>query len=388
MSIQLRPFDKVLWNAAAAAPETLFAMPGIAATLSEFKTAIPGAETITPFETNEAVRPYRHLRAFYLRKTDGVIAVKGSEVFASDVEQMLAVMSGFRIDFLGRGKSLFSALEHFALNEQKIPLALSVDEAMEDVSSAAAVQRAHVARYGARAHTPLPLLAVRWPDTVTEAHLKRLSTLLSARARKSVERVAADGLGAVVYHYPTVPQRVAHLPEILRTRSEKDWLARLAAIADPQAAVNGWLDVVARLLVLGFLPGSVESIGVGHCLEMKNAVIDGGLVDMGSICRVEDVTDPRQFSETLLAALADLAKTCRHFLRGDVVDVEAEYRNPSLAMVLALHRLLPDLARRMEQLGGADPRIMEFFKYAAAADSLPVELSRLSPDSGGAGGHA
>jgi hypothetical protein len=132
----------------------------------------------------------------------------------------------------------------------------------------------------------------------------------------------------------------------------------------------------------------VESIGVGHCLEMKNAVIDGGLVDMGSICRVEDVTDPRQFSETLLAALADLAKTCRHFLRGDVVDVEAEYRNPSLAMVLALHRLLPDLARRVEKLGGADPRIVDFFKYVAAADILPAELSRLSPDGGGAGGHA
>src|SRR3546814_19124412 len=76
---------------------------------------------------------------------------------------------------------------------------------------------------------------------------------------------------------------------------------------------------------------------------MKNAVIDGGFVDMGSVCRVEDVDDPRLFLETLLAAVADLVKTCRQFLRGNAADVEAEYRNQSLTMVLMQHRLLPDL---------------------------------------------
>src|SRR3546814_15966915 len=88
---------------------------------------------------------------------------------------------------------------------------------------------------------------------------------------------------------------------------------------------------------------------------MKNAVIDGGFVDMGSVCRVEDVDDPRLFLETLLAAVADRVKTCRQFLRGNAADVEAEYRNPSLTMVLMQHRLLSDLAARVGRLGGADP---------------------------------
>src|SRR3546814_4137172 len=48
----------------------------------------------------------------------------------------------------------------------------------------------------------------------------------------------------------------------------------------------------------------------------------GGFVDMGSVCRVEDVDDPRLFLETLLAAVADLVKTCRQFLRGNAADVE------------------------------------------------------------------
>ena len=382
MTIALRPIDRVLWDASVEAPEFLALVPDF-----DLRGALPVATTITPFETADAVRPYRHLRAFYLKRADGALAIKGSEIMASDVDMHLRALGDFRIEFPGRGRSLFSALEHFPLNEQKIPLALSLDEAVEDVVSAAAVQKAHLARFGTRAHIPLPLLAVRWPDAIAEAHLARLNKVLSARARRSVERAAADGLGGVVYHYPSVPLRVAHLPELLRGRTEAGWLQRLSAIADPTAAVDGWLDLLARLLMLGFLPGSIESIGVGHCLEMKNAVIDGGLVDMGSICRVEDVTDPRQFSETLLAALADLAKTCRQFLGGNGADVEAEYRNPSLAMVLMLHRLLPDLAQRVEQLGGGDPRIMDFFRDASASESLPAELARLSADTGIGGGH-
>jgi hypothetical protein len=382
MTMTFRPIDRILWDASIDAPEFSKLIPGL-----DMRAGLPSAASITPFDDAEAVRPYRHLRAFYLKRADGVVAVKGSEIMAADVDVHLGALADYRIEFPGRGRSLFSALEHFPLNEQKIPLALSLDEAMEDVRSAAAVQKVHLARFGTRAHVPLPLYAVRWPDSVAEAHLGRLNKLLSARARRTVERVAADGLGAVVYHYPCAPLRVAHLPELVRDRAEAGWLARLSAICDPTAALDGWLDLLARLLVLGFLPGSIESIGVGHCLEMKNAVIDGGLVDMGSVCRVEDVSDPRQFSETLLAALADLAKTCRQFLGGNAPDVEAEYRNPSLAMVLMLHRLLPDLAKRVDQLGGGDPRITDFFRSASAADSLPSELQRLSAGGAIGGGH-
>src|SRR3546814_14194951 len=93
---------------------------------------------------------------------------------ADDVEIHLRALSNYRVEFPGRGRSLFSALEHFPLNEQKIPLALSVDEAMEDVVSAAAVQRAHLARFGTLARVPLPLSAVRWPDAAAGDHLRRL----------------------------------------------------------------------------------------------------------------------------------------------------------------------------------------------------------------------
>src|SRR3546814_4948464 len=46
--------------------------------------------------------------------------------------------------------------------------------------------------------------------------------------------------------------------ELLRDRPETGWLQRLSTVVDPGATIDGWLDLMARLLVLGFLPGSVE----------------------------------------------------------------------------------------------------------------------------------
>jgi hypothetical protein len=385
--IAWQPVAEVLWDAGRDAPALLAAAPDLAGVLGRMRRELPVAATVSPFQSAEACRPYRHLRAFYVPHAFGVIAVKGTEPLAADVVGHLDGLGRFRIEYPGRGRSLFSALEHFPLAEQKIPLAVTAEEALEDVRSAAMVQQAHLARFGSLARVPLPLLAVRWPDAVTEAHLGRLRTLLSGRAWRVVERVAAAGLGAVVYAYPAMPLRVAHLPELLKGAAG-DWMTRLRTLTDPETAIEGWLELLARMLVLGFLPGSIESIGVGHCLEMKNAVIDGGLVDLGSVCRIDGLAGAQAFTETLLAALADLAKTCRFLLRGDAADVEAEYRNPSLAMVLMLHRLLPDLGIRVQRLGGADPRIAAFFAAAPASRSLPEELVRLSGGGAGGGGHA
>lgn len=377
----------ILWDAADAAPELVAARPALADALAGLRAGVPAAGRIAPFDDPAAVRPYRHLRAFYLRRADGVLAIKGSEILAADVEPHLRMLAAHRVEFPGRGRSLFSALEHFPLNEQKIPLAMSVDEALEDAHAAAAVQRAHLARFGRVARVPLPLVAIRWPDASAHAHLARLAPLLTRRARLAVERVAADGLGAVAYHYPAVPHRVAHLPQLLAGRPENGWLARLSALTDPAATIDGWLELLARMLALGFLPASVESMGVGHCLDTKNAVIDGGFVDLGSVCRAADVTDDRRFLETLLSAIADLAQTCRQFLLGDAPDVEAEYRNPSLAMVLVLNRLLPDLAARVQRLGGADSRIADALAPRRAADALAGELARLGLGAAPPGGH-
>jgi hypothetical protein len=379
----------IVWDAGEAAPALVAAVPGLAGHLAALRRAVPVAEELRPFAAEGFARPHRHLRAFYKSVPEGVIAIKGSEPLAPGLAPHFAAMSRFRIDYPARGKSLFSAIEHFPLIEQKIPLAVTLDEAREDAAAAETVQSAQLARFGSVARVPLPLLVLRWPDEAAERHLAALAPLLSRRARRIVEREAEAGLGAFVYHYPTVPLRVAHLPAILGlVGHEPTWRSRLAGLTDPAVTIARWIDLVARLLVLGFLPGSIDSIGVGHCLEVKNAVIDGGFVDLGSVQRIDEAATPQAFAETLLAAIADLAKTVRHLLRGDAADVEAEYRNPSLTMLMVLHRLLPALGERVRALGPGDPRLADFFTPMPAAEGLIQGLDALCSEEAAAGGHA
>src|SRR3546814_4353415 len=54
MTIAPRPIDRLLWDAAADAPELLAALPGLSAAQADMRTAIPGAATITPFDTERS----------------------------------------------------------------------------------------------------------------------------------------------------------------------------------------------------------------------------------------------------------------------------------------------------------------------------------------------
>ncbi len=152
-------------------------------------------------------------------------------------------------------------------------------------------------------------------------------------------------------------------------------------LTQPEQVVERWIDLVARMLALGFLPGRTEHIGIGHCLEMQNAVIDGGFVDLGSIVAMSKVRSERAFLEMLLAAFADLAKTVRHFLLGDVADVEAEYRNPSLVMSATMQRIMPELLRRIALYGPLEPRLQSYLARSQEPifAALSKELALLTP---------
>lgn len=379
--------EKTLWHIGEQAPvlhsALLGLIPDLPVRLAGLQETLPCAATINAFQAGDMQRPYRHLRAFYqtLPHGAGVLAHKGTEVHADDRSLHLAMLAEFRVDYPMRGKSLFPATEHFALVEQKIPLALSAFEAVEDACAAASMQEAHLARFGELARTPTPLLVVQWPTAVRDAHLQALRPLLSERALRIVETASEQGLAAIIYHYPSLPLRVAHLPMELKCFSGGAWLEKLAELTQPEQVVERWIDLVARMLALGFLPGRTEHIGIGHCLEMQNAVIDGGFVDLGSIVAMSKVRNERAFLEMLLAAFSDLAKTVRHFLLGNVSDVEAEYRNPSLVMSTTMQRIMPELLRRIALYGPLEPRLQSYLARSQEPvfSALSKELALLTP---------
>jgi len=377
----------IVWDIARDAPPLRDALaasvPGLDKRLAELREALPCASTINPFggaaPDGDYVRPYRHLRAFYQQLPGGVLAFKGTEPFAQDRDAHLRTLAEFRVDYPARGKSLFSAAEHFALVEQKTALALGLDEALDDARTASQLQSAHLSRFGELARLPTPLLAIGWSPATRDEHLAALRPLLSERAARIVETSTRNGLGALVYHYPAVPIRVAHLPAELGAPGEEPWLQRLARKTDPAQAVDRWIDLVARMLALGYLPGRIDHIGIGHCLEMQNAVIDGGFVDVGSVVAMDQVHSERAFQEMLLAAMADLSKTVRHFILGPIADAEAEYRNPSLAMLQTLHRVLPALAERVAFHQPSDARLLRALARRPTFEALAQELTLLTP---------
>jgi hypothetical protein len=386
----------IAWDVAREAPLLLDALSaqaaGVPSRLAALRDRVPCAGSIVPFEAEADgrtfVRPYRHLRAFYEKCEGGVIAYKGTEPYAADRDAHLRTLAHFRVDYPARGKSLFSAAEHFAIVEQKVALALGLDEALEDARAAAALQSAHLERFGKLARLPTPLMVVSWPQDVATAHLAALRPLISERAQRILDTCMRNGLGAIVYHYPSVPIRVAHLPHELGPASDGPWLQRLARRADPAATVDSWVDLVARMLSLGFLPGRTDHIGIGHCVEMQNAVIDGGFVDVGSVVRMESVRSDGAFQEMLLAAIADLSKTVRHFVLGPVPDAEAEYRNPSLAMLQVVQRVGPALFERVAHHGASDPRLARAIAKEPVFAALARELELLSPELLQRGEHA
>ncbi|MBC3907365.1 hypothetical protein H8L47_07300 [Undibacterium sp. NL8W] len=389
-AITARSVEQVLWDVTTESPELHMALsailPDLDTRLAALRLNLPCAHGINPFQSGEYQRPYRHLRAFYQDAGAGVLAHKGTEVYAHDRDQHLAVLSQFRIDYPVRGKSLFSAAEHFALVEQKIPLAISAFEAVEDAKAACMLQQAHLKRFGNLACIPTPLLVLAWPLSTRDSHLAALRSLLSERAMRIVETSSADGLAAIIYHYPSLPLRVAHLPVELKKLGNAPWLQRLASLTagyglTPEQVVNRWIDLVARMLALGFLPGRTEHIGIGHCLEMQNAVIDGGFVDLGSIIPMAEVKTDAAFMEMLMAAFADLSKTVRHFMLGPVADVEAEYRNPSLLMLACLQRVVPALLQRLRTYPELEPRLQDYLDRdeASCFTALAEEFKHLSP---------
>ena len=384
--------DQVLWDIAVDAPDLLAALqhdlPDLPGRLTELRQQVPCAHSINPFQHDDLQRPYRHLRAFYQSTGAGtaVLAHKGTEVYAHDRDQHLAVLAEFRIEYPVRGKSLFSAAEHFALVEQKIPLAIGAFEAVEDARAACQLQQAHLQRYGQLACLPTPLLVLQWPATARDSHLAALRGLLSERAMRIVDIMTADGLAAIIYHYPCLPLRVAHLPLELKKQGAGSWLQRLSSLTasyglTPEQVVERWIDLVARMLALGFLPGRTEHIGIGHCLEMQNAVINGGFVDLGSIVAMADVKSDSAFMEMLMAAFADLSKTVRHFMLGPTPDVEAEYRNPSLLMLACLQRVVPALLLRLRSYPDLEPRLQAYLDRSESTcfTALAEELQNLSP---------
>lgn len=271
----------------------------------------PVQEEVLPGQWPPYHRPKGHWRCLYQWESWGCLATKGGESHSPYFETMLDIMERqwmrFRYGFDEQPQTVrLSVLERFLVLENKFPGALRLQEALEEANLAADFQLAHLERYGELARVPLPLVVHQIPDDVAADLAERLCRRVPQRQHSRVQALLP--LGVLVYWYPTLPERVSHL-----RLPEGPWLEQLAALLDPKQLVESWAELLTRCLLLGWVPCDPCSSLQGMCLEAQNLTLDGGMVDLDSLRRLESFRDPRPAVERCFQILA--ASIC-HLLTG------------------------------------------------------------------------
>ncbi|MFI5349992.1 MAG: hypothetical protein ACHQ2Z_10645 [Elusimicrobiota bacterium] len=344
---------EVIWDIRSRAPGLLAALgreePWVKSALQGMRTSFPTAATCLTFKKSPYLRLRGHQRAFYRQGPgQGVLAIKGADIFARDLPDAFAAM--------GRRTSRFSAapLEHFPIVERKVPMALLTGEALDEARKAAEFQTAYFKRYRGFARIPLPLLVVRWPRAAVDRLREGLSPRLSRPARGIVQRLLKDGLSAYVYYYPNPPVRALHLAEDVGPADGGDYRRRLERLRlhgsvfldrfDPLDAVRGWTTLVARMLALGYAPVTLSQHAVGQCVRGQNAVIDGGFADVDSLQPIRGIKGRAEFQDTFLTTLTELAATVDTLMVG----LPGEPRRAALSLLIGCC-LENELARQLKK---------------------------------------
>jgi hypothetical protein len=354
------------------------------------KKKVPTAETFAVFDSEHYFRPAQHFRAFYKKGLKGdVIAFKGSEVVIDDLADFLFGLSQQKLDGKGClvGVYSYSYLEHFPLIEQKIPGALLLKEALQEAQAAADFQLAYLRRYKELAEVPMPLFVHQWPQETVDHFLAILKPMLSSRAYGIVQQLAAEGLGYYVYYFHSSPQRVRHLTiqsdPFDFIKGYPYWMSKLEKQINPEIVINGWIQLIARMLLLGYLPYTVSHRYIGQCIEEQNTVVSGGFVDMDSIRPIHQITDEREFYESFFNTVITFSNTLKKFLLGELAQNEGDYcsKMSSLSITSCLWDELKHAIKVEEKEGHfVDQRIHQLMFGASFCQKVSPALSGLYPE--------
>jgi len=372
---------QVVWSLADQDPElhalACAAEPQLPGFLADLDQHFPTQTQPEVGQWGNYIRPRGHWRAWYYQISDhSTLAIKGSEAHAQDYQAMLQTMQSRSSEFsysLARPGAVhrhvqarFSVLERFLVLENKFPGSLLLSEALSEAGRALQFQSAHSRRYGQLARVPLPLVVHRVHPGQVSGLVALLASLLEPRQRLRLRNLEDLGLGVLVYWYPGLPLRVAHqtLPPLGPYFTLAERLAALSHDRHPREVLDNWLDLMARMLCLGFVPADPMSALSGLCLEPQNLTLDGGMVDLNSLRAMDSFEDVLQAGFALQRSLQVLASSVVEYLFGGVSETLHGQLQPAMGSLIQglRHRcqveqdqghLLPDPVARW--LEAADP---------------------------------
>ena len=286
--------------------------PEVCEAFESIQRNIPLARTAVASADGRFYRLPNHNRSFcYSLAQSGsvvdspVFVFKGSEPLQRDFPVMLDWMLQAPLR-----RSTRVMADHFPLAEGKIPGALSLREAMHEAQIAHDVQKKHLTHYGELAKLPVPLLVHSICKQKNDACAAILRNKISPSAFDRIDPLLQNGLAIYVYYYPSPPVRANYLGDLGMSQFKK--FAQRAS--DEGRTVSNWARLLVRLLYLGYLPYSVRNEGLGACMDLGNAALDGGFCDPDSIVAIDARTDDEFFCESVIQSFKIFQNTVETFL--------------------------------------------------------------------------
>jgi len=228
------------------------------------------------------------------------VVFKGVEPLLGDFDHMIdwMMISPFR-------SSTRVMAEHFPLAEGKIPGTVSLTEAIQEAKLAAEIHAKHLEHYQELARLPVPLVVYRYSEEDEERCRVTLLRKLPAVVALRVEELMRVGLGVYAYYYSVAPIRADAYGSVAKPKIRDYFSTRVS----PRTTILRWISLLARLLYLGYVPLTPRHEGLGACMDMGNACLDGGFCDIESIQPIASCPDDEFFYESIISTLYTMYNT-------------------------------------------------------------------------------
>jgi hypothetical protein len=315
---------------------------------------VDAPSSIHPHSQPGFIRPPRHRRCVYFSPdaqfewVDGpVICIKGLEPAYPDFPSQLDILVRE-----GPNQSGMSLFEHFPIVESKAPLALTRPEAYTEARSAHLIQLRFREAGLPTPRIPTPIAILRHSDEVADRYAKVIEAREPPAVVERTLRLIDKGIYCYIYYYPGPCCRLADLSEASGSRG--GWPSETISRKE---LIDRWVQLFASLVSLGIIPATRIDRFTGSCFDANNAVLDGGVVDVGSCLNSRDLTADRDLYESLQISRTVLARTIVQLRLGSNLNFRvAEYGEQLTSRLIDIA-----VSERILRFGVIDDRVRKFF---------------------------
>lgn len=289
--------------------------PWVTAAVQRFDTHIPVPPTYRQFETAEYFRLRQHRRSFChnpnQKEHKNVICFRGYEVFAEDFTANIQALS-----LEGPAATGIKTLDHLINVERKIPGCLTWSEAFKEANITADLVKNYIEAYGELPQLPIPLKIIQLPEQIYISVKEAMGEILSGENLNEVSSLLKnDGLAGYTYLFPASVMRVGHIPNAQAEEHPRDRIGRISGLTgQAETVISSWTRLLARMLCLGYLPGTRRSPFTGIACDTNSATITGGFCGMSSVEKMSDIKSDQSKMESIDLVFHTFCKSVLFFL--------------------------------------------------------------------------